>query len=167
MDDLKSLTLVCKHWLRATQIPKVLKNYKLSLSFVTIDSDSEQSTLFAQSERVYSNIYFGNAKFVTIDREFWSNWSDHITEITFDYRFRTTDIPRGNFVELLKFTPRLKTLNLICSFGLFNGFMDGLTSSDRDIVLGNIKNVQELQLYFSGECLIDLTFGSWIDQLTI
>lgn len=45
--------------------------------------------------------------------------------------------------------------------------MDGLTSSDRDIVLGNIKNVQELQLYFSGECLIDLTFGSWIDQLTI
>lgn len=122
--------------------------------------------MFANSERVFSNIYFGNAKFVKIDSEIWRNWSDHITELTFDYKFRTSDIPGGNFAELLKFTPRLKTLNLICALGLFNGFIDELKSSVRDVVIGNIKNVQELQLYFSEECLKDLTFGSWIDQLT-
>lgn len=165
-DDLKSVTLVCKHWLKATQIAKVLKNYKLSFSFVTIDSNEESSTLFANSERIFSNIYFGNAKFSSIDPDFWSNWSDYITEITFDFKFRTPDLPGGNFVELLKYTHRLKTLNLICSLGLFNTYFDELALQDREIVLANVKNVQELQMYFSEECLINLAFGTWMDQMT-
>lgn len=160
------MTLVCKHWLQASQIAKVLKNYKLSFSFVTIGPTEEQLTLFANSDRVFSNIYFGNAKFKSIDPVFWGNWSDHITELTFDYKFRTADIPGGNFVELLKFTPRLKTLNLICSLGLFNAYLDELSVSDRCIVSENMKSIQELQMYFSEECLKNLTFGSWIDQLT-
>lgn len=155
-----------KHWLKATQIAKVLKNYRLSFSYVTIDSSAEQLALFADSERVFSNIYFSNAKFSFVDPEFWGNWSDHITEITFDYKFRTRNIPGGNFVELLKFTPRLKTLNLVCSLGLFNSYIDELGAYDREFVLQNMKNVQELQMYFGEECLVNLEFGTWIDRLT-
>lgn len=146
-EDLKSITFVCKHWLNATQIAKLLKNYKLCFSFVTIDtSDSEPLALFANNERVFSNIYFENTKFSSIDPAFWGTWADHITEVTFDYKFLTPDLPGGNFVELLKYTPRLKTLNLICSLGLFNKYVDELSSEDRKIVLHNIRNVQELQL---------------------
>lgn len=165
IDDLKSVTIVCKHWLKATQVAKVLKNYKLSFSFITIGSNEKQLALFANSERVFSNIYFGNAKFKSIDPDFWCNWSDYITEITFDYKFRTSDLPGGNFVELLKYTQRLKTLNLVCSLGLFNTYIDELLPQDRQTVLLNIKNVQELQMYFSEECLLNLEFGAWIDDL--
>lgn len=157
------MTCVCKHWLKATQIAKVLKNYKLSFSYVAINDES--LALFANSERVFSNIYFGNAKFTSIDPVFWGNWSYHITEITFDYKFRTDDLPGGNFVELLKYTQRLRTLNLICSLGLFNAYFDQLAAHDRHIVLENIKNVQELQMYFSEECLTHLEFGAWIDEM--
>lgn len=160
------MTSVCKHWLKATQIAKVLKNYKLSFSYVTIDSSEEQLALFANSERVFSNIYFSNARFSSIDPEFWGNWSDHITEICFDYKFRTPNMPGGNFVELLKYTPRLRTLNLVCSLGLFNSYFDELTPQNREIVLRNIKMVQELQMYFGDDCLAKLEFGAWIDQMT-
>lgn len=165
-DDLKSLTFVCKHWLKATQIAKVLKNYKLCFSFVTVHPNEEPSALLTNSDRVFSNIYFENAKFLSIDEDFWSNWSNYITEVTFDYKFRTTDLPGGNFVELLKYTPRLKTLNLICSLRLFNMYVDELSDDDRKLVMTNIKNVQQLQMYFSEECLVNLNFGSWIDQIT-
>lgn len=165
-DDFKSLTYVCKHWLKATQIAKVLKNYKLSFSFITIAPSENQLQLFANSERVFSNIYFGNAKFKSIDPEFWCNWSDYITDITFDYKFRTAELPGGNFVELLKYTPRLKTLNLVCSLQLFNKYFDQLAPDDSAIVLNNIKNIQELQMYFSEKCLIKLEFGAWIDHIT-
>lgn len=157
---------MCKHWLKATQFAKVLKNYKLSFSFVTIAASEKQLALFANSDRVFSNIYFGNAKFKSIDPEFWNHWSEYITEITFDYKFRTSDLPGGNFVELLKYTPRLKTLNLVCSLKLFNAYCDELVPQDRAIVFRNVKNVQELQMYFSEECLIHLEFGAWIDQMT-
>lgn len=156
---------MCKHWLKATQIAKVLKNYKLSFSFITITPSDKQLELFANSERVFSNIYFGNAKFKSIDPQFWCNWSDYITDITFDYKLRTPELPGGNFVELLKYTPRLKTLNLVCSLKLFNTYFDELAPEDRAIVLSNIKNIQELQMYFSEECLINLEFGAWIDQI--
>ncbi len=145
---------------------KILKNYKLSFSFVTIDFNDEQSTLYANGDRAFSNIYFGNAKFKAIDPDFWGNWSEHITEVTFDYKFRTPDIPGGNFVELLKFTPRLKTLNLVCSLGLFNDYFDELPVADRNVILDHLKNVQELQMYFSEDCLVNLELGSWIDLLT-
>lgn len=157
---------MCKHWLQATQIAKILNKYKLSFNFVSIDLNEEPLTLFANSERVFSNIYFENVKFVSIDRTFWSYWSDHITEVSFNYMFRTPDLPDGNFVKLLKYTPRLKTLNLICSSVLFNSYFDKLPLEDKSIVLKIIENLKQLQMYFCRHCLSSSEFGTWDNRMT-
>lgn len=165
-DDLKTVSLVCKHWLQATQIPKILKYYKLCINFVRVGSkDQIPLSLFAKSDRMFSNIYFENVKFSEIDGDFWSRWSETISEVTFDYKFATPSLPGHNFLKLLLYTPRLKTLNLICSLHLCNRFIGELTPEEREKVFKHLKNVQELQMYFSEVCIDTLEFKAWLDEM--
>ncbi|XP_063705870.1 uncharacterized protein LOC134834961 [Culicoides brevitarsis] len=165
-DDLKNCSLVCKQYLQATQEPKILKRFKLCFNFVSIGSDEDSClSLFAKSDRLFSNIYFENAKFVKIDPDFWSRWSESITELTFDYKFRTPDLPGGNFLKLLLYTPKLKTLSIICSLHLCNDFMKKLTEEERKTVFAHLKGVQELNLYFSEVCVDTLEFEPWLDEM--
>lgn len=164
-DDLKNVTLVCKQWLQATQIAKISKIYKICFSFVTIsDGGSEPLKLFNESDRLFSNVYFENAKFAQINENFWSRWSDTMSELTFDYKYATPDLPGGNFVELLKFTPNLRTLNLVCCLHWFNQYILELSANDRALVYASISGLKELHFYFSEKCLDTLRFDSWIDE---
>uniref|UniRef100_A0A336LV20 CSON005557 protein n=1 Tax=Culicoides sonorensis TaxID=179676 RepID=A0A336LV20_CULSO len=165
-EDLKSVSLVCKQWLQATQIPKILKNFKLCFSFINVGTAiQEPLSLFKESNRVFSNIYFENVKFTSIDQDFWTNWgAETITEVTFDYKFATPDLPGLNFLKLLLYTPQLKTLNLVCSLHLCNIFIKELTAKERKTLFKHFKNVKELQLYFSEVCIDTLNFEPWLDE---
>lgn len=127
---------------------------------------NEPLSLFGNSERMFSNIYFENVKFSVIDENFWSCWSETITEVTFDYKFATEGLPGTNFLKLLLFTPKLKTLNLVCSLHLCNKFIQELDKEESNKIFKHFKNVQELQLYFSEVCMDTLDFQSWLDELT-
>lgn len=165
-EDLKTVTLVCKQWFKATQIPKILKYYKLCFSFINIGFINQiPLSLFMKSDRTFSNIYFENVRFGIIDKRFWGRWSETITELTFDYKFRTPELPGNNFLRLLLYTPNLKTLNLICSLHLCNQFIDELNEEERTIIFKHLKNVQELQMHFSEVCIDTLEFKPWLDEM--